>query len=182
MIAFLRFIGVMNASVWFGAVVVFSALISPALASPELLKLFTILRTPVEPVAYAHLVGEIVVERFYLIHYICGSIGAFHLLLEWLYTGKGVRLFMVYIMLTLTALGLINGLVLNPKMKQLHRIHYGVTSTPAQQAQAGKMFQVLNTTTQIIHWVMVGGLLIYTWKTASPGEQPRFSSTRKFRG
>jgi len=179
-IAFLRFIGLMNSAVWFGAVVVFAALISPALASSEIVDLFGGARNPMSP-AYAVLAGEVIITKFVWIHFICGGITAVHLLVEWLYTGKAIRSLILYLAMLLITLGLLNGLILYPKMKELHRTRYTRGIEPARQQKATSMFSSLQQATEIIHWIMVGGLLIYTWKVATPGEQPRFNSTRKFK-
>jgi hypothetical protein len=179
-IAFLRFIGLMNSAVWFGAVVVFAALISPALASPEITNLFGGAGNPMST-AYAVVAGEVIITKFVWIHFICGGIAAVHLLVEWLYTGKAIRSLILYLAMLLITLGLLNGLILYPKMKDLHRTRYNRTVAPATQQKAATMFLSLQQATEIIHWIMVGGLLIYTWKVATPGEQPRFNSTRKFK-
>lgn len=170
----------MNAAVWFGAVVAFAALISPALASPEIVNLFGGARSPMSG-AYAVVTGEVVIAKFVWIHFICGGVAAVHLLIEWLYTGKAIRSLILYLAMLLITLGLLNGLILYPQMKVCHRIPFNPKSTPEQKQKAVAMFQSLKQATEIIHWVMVGGLLIYTWKTATPGEQPRFNSTRKFK-
>lgn len=185
-IAFLRFIGLMNAAVWFGAVVVYAALISPAMLSPEMLDIFGGARNPMAP-AYRGLAMEIVASKFYWIHFICAGVMAFHLLMDWLFTGKAARTLMLYLAGTMIVLGLANGVLLFQKMKELHRIHYKYTPPPVTKeqveikAKAATMHDALQTATEVIHWIMVAGLLVYTWKTATPGEQPRFSSARKFK-
>ncbi|MGV3754039.1 MAG: hypothetical protein ACO1QS_01500 [Verrucomicrobiota bacterium] len=180
MIAFLRFIGLMNAAVWLGAVVVYAALISPALVSSEMLDVFGGARNPMAP-AYRGLAVEIVAGKFYWVHFICSGVAAFHLLVEWLFTGKATRTLMLYLAMTIIVLGLANGLLLHHKMKELHRIRYGRTVPAPQKDKAANMFQTLQTATDVMHWIMVAGLVVYLWKTATPGEQPRFNSTRKFK-
>ncbi len=186
MIAFLRFIGLMNAAVWLGAVVVYAALISPALVSAEMLKVFSEARPAMAP-AYRGLAVEIVAWKFYWIHFICGGVAAFHLLMEWLFTGKATRTLMLYLAMTMIVLGLANGVLLHYKMKELHRIRYAYLPPPVtnkqieDKAKAGRMFDSLQAATEVMHWIMVAGLVVYLWKTATPGEQPRFNSTRKFK-
>ena len=185
-IAFLRFIGLMNAAVWLGAVVVYAALISPALVSAEMLEVFSGARPAMAP-AYRGLAVEVVAWKFYWIHFICGGMMAFHLLLEWLFTGKATRTLILYLAMTMIVLGLANGLLLHFKMKELHRIRYEHIPPPVSakqaegKAKAGRMFDSLQTATEVMHWVMVAGLVVLLWKTATPGEQPRFNSTRKFK-
>jgi hypothetical protein len=185
-IAFLRFIGLMNAAVWLGAVVVYAALISPALVSSEMLDVFGGTRNPMAP-AYRGLAVEIVAGKFHWIHFICSGVAAFHLLVEWLFTGKAIRTLMLYLATTMIVLGLANGLLLHHKMKELHRIRYKYQPPPPTKeqveikAKAATMFDALQTATEVIHWIMVAGLVVYLWKTATPGEQPRFNSTRKFK-
>ncbi len=176
----------MNAAVWLGAVVVYAALIFPAMLSPEMLDVFGGARNPMAP-AYRGLALEIVAGKFYWVHFICSGVMAFHLLMEWLFTGKAIRTMMLYLAAATIVFGLANGLLLHLKMKELHRIHYKYIPPPVTKehvetkAKAATMHDTLQTATEVMHWLMVAGLLVYTWKTASPGEQPRFSSTRKFK-
>jgi hypothetical protein len=137
--------------------------------------------------AYRGLALEIVAGKFYYIHFICSGVMVFHLLMDWLFTGKATRTMMLYLSMTMIVFGLASGLLLHQKMKVLHRIHYKYTPPPITKdqvetkAKAATMYDTLQTATQVMHWLMVAGLLVYTWKTASPGEQARFSSTRKFK-
>lgn len=180
-IAFLRFIGVMNAAIWFGAVLFFTVGVLPALTAPALTDLFGGARNPLAP-AYAGLALELLLERYHPLNYVCGGVAAAHLLIEWLYSGKPARAFMVYLVLTLLALGLLHGLVLQPKLNELHRIRYGRGPTPEQRAKAAKMFQVLHRAAGIMNYALAAGLFFYTWRVAIPGESARPASPRKIRG
>ena len=75
MAGFIRFIGIFNIAVWTGGSVFFSFLAGKVFFSPEV--------TQFTPPPYNGLVAQAMLERFFLLHYICGIFAISHLLLEW---------------------------------------------------------------------------------------------------
>ena len=64
MLSFLRFFGVTVAAVWFGATVFFTCFAGPAFFTDEMKKLF--------PPPYNGAIAEIVLGRYFILHYLCG--------------------------------------------------------------------------------------------------------------
>src|SRR5258706_13325490 len=114
--SFLRFIGILNAAVWFGAAIFFTFGIAPVFFTPQVRHLLGDI--------YAGLVLQAVIERYFLLHYCCGAIALIHQLAEWVYLGKALQRGTVGLLLAILALSPTGGLWLQPKLKDLHRIQY----------------------------------------------------------
>ncbi len=180
MIAFLRFTGIVNAAIWFGAAVLFTFFIGPAAFSNEMLNLFG---GPAAPVSrgYAGAIAQILLERYYLLQYWCAGIALGNLLIEWLYTARPVQRLLLYVVLGLTGLTLLNGIVLQPQLKRLHYTRYGATAKPAEREAAARTFALWHGVAQVANLLVTLGLLGYTWRVINPPNQPRFIPTAKFR-
>ena len=81
------------------------------------------------------------------------------------------------------ALGLLGGLVLQPKLRDLHKAKWRIVDKAQRDASpAAREFSRLHAVSQIIN---LAGLLVlggYLWRTANPQEPARFVSAQKFRG
>src|SRR5436190_8946410 len=106
-IAFLRFIGIVNAAVWFGAALFFSFGIAPAFFTPEMKRLFGDF--------YCGLIAQAVLERYFVLHYCCGALALVHQLAEWVYLGKALQRFTFGLLLAILTLSLTGGLWFQPK-------------------------------------------------------------------
>src|SRR5262245_17853222 len=106
----------MNATVWFGAALFFSFGIAPAFFTPEMKKLLGDI--------YAGLVAEMVFERYFALHYICGAIAVIHQLAEWVYLGKPLQRLTFGLLAGVLMLSLVGGVWIQPKLRELHRIKY----------------------------------------------------------
>lgn len=174
MIAFLRFVRVMNAAVWFGAAIFFTFGVGPAFFSAEMA---TYLSRP-----YAGLAAQVVIERFFYLHYICGGIAMLEMLVSWLYSGRPAPRLVMWVLIGIVMLGLIGGLVIQPFLHQQHLIKYGTRSTPEQRAVAAKTFGMWHGISQFANLFMLGGLFFFNWRAVNSGDGTRFASTAKFRG
>lgn len=184
MIVLLRFIGVMNAAVWFGAAVFLTFAAAPVLFTPETKRLVG--------EAQAGIIAQLVLEHYFALQYWCGSIAILHQLAEWVYLGKALQKVTFGILLGAFILVLMGGLWLQPKLQKLHQIHYGYLKTPqgyakneslspAQRLQADKTFKAWHGVSMIINVLVLGGLAVYVWRVANPTDGPRFVSANKFR-
>jgi hypothetical protein len=171
-IAFLRFIGILNAAVWFGAALFFTFGIAPAFFTAEMKKLLG--------EVYSGLVAQMVLERYFVLHYCCGAIALIHQLAEWVYLGKALQRFTFGLLLTILALNLTGGLWLKPKLTELHRIKYAQNSSPTQRDEAGKSFRNWHGVSQLMNLAVLAGLGLFAWRIAMPPNGPRFV-TGKFR-
>ena len=179
MIVLLRFVGILNAAVWFGAAIFFTFGAAPGIFSPELKRLFG--------PAYPGLFAQSVVERFFLLQYCCGGLALLQQLAEWVYLGKSFHKITVGVLLGLCALSLLGGFALQPKMKEWHRIKYSTELyrrelyPPEQKARAARLFGVWHGVASSMNLLALGGLAFYLWRMANPGAGTRFVPAGKFR-
>jgi hypothetical protein len=171
-INFLRFSGVLNAAVWFGAALFFTFGIAPAFFTPEMKKLLGEI--------YTGLVAQLVLDRYFVLHYCCGAIALIHQLAEWVYLGKPLQRITFGLLLTILTFNLIGGLWLKPKMSELHRIRWSQQSTPQQKDEAAKSFRSWHGVSMAMNLSVLAGLALFAWRIAIPPNGPRFV-TGKFR-
>ncbi len=84
MIGFLRFAGLLNAAVWFGAALCYSLIVGPALHSKEMTGLLTAAYAPY----FKDAITQVVAARFLQLQMACAVLALAHVLAEWLYLGK----------------------------------------------------------------------------------------------
>ena len=113
MAEFFRFIGIFNAAVWVGGSIFFSFLAGSVFFSPEV-KQFT-------PQPYNGLVAQAMLERFFLLHYICGGVALGHLLAEWLVKRGPFPKRQTVFFGILLGLALLSGKWISPKLTVLHQ-------------------------------------------------------------
>src|SRR5438552_14019076 len=118
---FLRLIGLLNVAVWFGAVIFFTFGVAPAFFSPEMKTLLGEQSYP----AFSGRLAMVVVSRYFLLHYWCGSIALLHQLAERFYLGKPLQKLNFGLLIGLCSLSLLGGLGLQPHLRKLHEIKYG---------------------------------------------------------
>jgi hypothetical protein len=174
-IAFLRFIGILNASVWLGAALFFTFGVAPAFFTPEMKSLLGEI--------YAGLVAQAVLERYFVLHYCCGAVAIMHQLAEWVYLGKALHRLTFGLVMGIMAWSLIGGLWLQPRLKELHRIKYAKPEqfSAQQRDQAAKAFRSWHGVSQVMNLAVLAGLAALAWRLSVPSNGPRFSTT-KFRG
>jgi hypothetical protein len=164
-IGFLRIVGVANAAMWFGASI-FILWLQPAFFSDEMIRLLT------RP--YAGAAAQIVIERYFIFHELCGVIALTHLVAEWLYMGKPLQRLTLWLLLGIFALGLVGGHSLQPRLRSLHRTIYGPGSTPQQIDQAKQSFKLWHATSQALNLVVLVGVAVYLWRATTPGSGYRY--------
>lgn len=176
MIATLRFIGVINASIWFGSAIFFSFVGGPAVFS-DAMKALLGAGYPV----YSGAIAQVIIERYFILQHVCGAIALLHLFGEWLYTGRPLNRVLAWVLSTVFCLGLLGGLGMQPHMKRLHLIKYGVQTTAAQKAQAASSFRSWHAVSQIVNLLVIAALLYYVWQISKPPPLARFTPGTKFR-
>ena len=162
----MRFVGVANAAMWFGASIFFTFSVGPAFFSDKMIGLLT------RP--YAGAAAQIVIERYFLFHELCGAVALVHLVAEWLYMGKPLQRLTLWLLLGIFALGLVGGYSLQPKLRALHRTIYGPGSTAQQIDQAKQSFKLWHATSQGLNVVVLGGVAVYLWRVTTPGSGYRY--------
>lgn len=173
MIPFLRFIGILNAAIWFGAAIFFTFGAGPAFFSPEMLNLVGRPR--------AGVAVQLVLRHYFILQHWCGAIALAHVLVEWLYTGRPLQKALLGLLAGLFVLGLLGGLWLQPKLHQLHLAVYGGQATPDQVEKARHSFNAWHGTSQALNLLMIAGLVWYLWRMTNPPSAPRFVNASRFR-
>jgi hypothetical protein len=154
--------------------VFFALAVWPAFHASEMLGII--------PLSHAGAAGHVLLERFFVVQYTCGSIALVHLLLEWLYAGKHWRRWTLYAIGGMLGLALFSGLSVEPKLKRLHLEVHGVRSTPQQREQASRAYGFWRGTIQLSNLIVLLGVWAYCWEICSAGTSTRFVSAGKLRG
>jgi hypothetical protein len=175
-IGFLRFVGILNAAVWFGAAVFFTFGAGFAPFSAEMKSLLGPNNYPY----FSGAIAEILIARYFHFQVVCGVVAVLHLLAEWLYLGKVVQKLQVGLLVGLCSAALLGGYWLQPRLKSLHAIKYGVNTRPETRQAADRSFKAWHGVSQVVNLLVVGGLALYLWRAANPPDPTRFVSASKF--
>ena len=163
-----------NAAIWFGATFFASVILSPAFGSDPMLAIL--------PQSHAGRAMQIVFERFSVLQYWCGGIALAHLLTEWLYSGKPLRPWTLYLVSGAVALAVVGGFWIEPRVKKLHLDVYGVRSTPQQREQSRRSLVVWGDAFGVVQYLMVIGPFLHLLQVTAAGSAPRFPHAAKFKG
>lgn len=177
MIDLLRFIGLVNAAVWFGSAVYHVLGIDPAVAPAQLDAVLGSRNAPY----FSELIEQAFLERYFWLHLFCGSIAILHAFAEWLYLGRTPRRWWVGLIGALFALNLLSGLALSPHLATLHATRYAVNYPAERRMAAARAFGFWNGTAQVLRVLVLAGTVVYFWRTANPASSTRFNSAAKFR-
>jgi hypothetical protein len=180
-IGFLRFVGIINAAIWFGAAVFFTFGAGPAVFSQDM-ENFLLLKPPTTFRYVAGGIAQVLIARYFRLQLVCGIIALFHLLAERLYSGKSPQKFATGLLVALLSITLFGAYWIQPKLKQLHTTRYAVKSSPETREAAAQSFRAWHGASQALNLLMLGGLAIYLWRVANPPDSTRFLITPKFRG
>lgn len=174
MIGFLRFIGLLNAGIWLGAAVSFTIALGPAFFSAEMKSIL--------PPPYNGAAAQIIIKRYFILLYCCGAIALIHLILEKLYSGKAIERLTMGALALAISFGLLGGIWLQPKLRELHLRKYNSGSSVEVRAEADRTFKTWHGVSQTMNLLVMAGLLVYFWRVSSQTNSSRFISSNKFRG
>ena len=161
-------LGIINAAVWLGAALFFTFGIAPAFFSPEMKRLLGEI--------YAGLVAQLVLERYFVLHYCCGAIALLHQLAEWVYLGRRLQKFTFGLLVTILFLSVTGGAGLAPRLKEWHRIKYSPQSSALQKEEAVAAFRTWHGVSQVMNLLVLAGLATFAWRVAIPSNNgPRFA-------
>ena len=175
MIATLRFIGVLNAAIWFGGALFFTFSIWPASLSSDLREVFG--------ETYTRVIAFHLVDHYYRLFYWCGIIALVHQLAEWVYLGKALQRLTITVLAVVFSIGLLGGFWMQPRLKKNHEIRYAKPGiyTPQLQEQAARRFKTWNAVAHFANVVALCGLAYNFWRITAPPATTRFVATGKFR-
>jgi hypothetical protein len=171
-IGFLRFVGLVNAAVWLGAAVFFVLTVPPAFSAANMKQLLT-------GAGVREAIEQILWNRFFVVHHVCGAIALVHLLAEWLYTSKALERFLLGLVLGIFSLGLLSGLWLQPRLEKLNYTRHFAPAIEQKEA-ADRSFRFWKGAMQALNLAMTLGLLVYFWRLSAPPAVPRFSGAGKY--
>ena len=177
MIGILRFVGVANAAVWFGAAVFYTVAAAPALTSTGTRAILGDTNFPF----FGGAISELLRVRYFHFHLICACVAMLHLGLEWLYQGRAPKRLWTALLLVLFWLSLLGSLWLGPKLQELQRTRHLVNVPPPQREQAIRSFRIWEGAFQICNVILLAGAAGYLWRSAHPPDELRFVGTPKFR-
>lgn len=172
MIGLLRFVGILNAAVWFGSAIFFTFGTGLVPFSQEMKSLLGQANYPY----FSGAIAQLLIARYFRFQVACAMIAVVHLLAEWLYLGKHPQKLQMGLLIGLASTVLIGGYWLQPKMKALHAIKYGLNTRPEMREAANRSFRAWHGVSQVINLLMVGGLTVYLWRATNPSDPTRFVS------
>lgn len=174
MLASLKYIGIANAAVWLGTVVFYCLGVGPAFSSDEMARLL--------PRSHSGAASLVVLGWFYGAQCVFGMLSLLHLLTEWLYAGRPLRKWQVYLLAGLLSLNLLGAFWLQPKMRGLNLEAHGRLSTRQQSERAEKSLSLWYGFSGVISFITFAGLAGYLWNLSNQPGPMRFVSSNKFRG
>lgn len=174
----IRFVGVLNGAVWFGALIFFTVAAGPAFFSAEMASFL--------PKPHASRAAEVIIGRLFQLQQWCAAIALLHLLVEYLYSGKRAPRFVLVLLVSALVLSALGGHWLLPKMHELLVVKYSATTTELEQAAAGSAFGMWHGISWIMNLLMIGMLTYYLWQLTHPTRGVRFTGllnrTEKMQG
>lgn len=184
MTGFLRFFGIVNAAVWFGAALFFTFAVAPVFFLPA--------TKQVLGEAQAGIVAMMVLDRYFTLHCACALVALLHQVAEWVYLGKAMLRSTMIVLLCLLGFGLLAQFWVQPRMQRWHEIKYAYSRaeqgfvrndavTPGQRARAARSFGLWHGVSQSVNLLMLGGVAFFLWRATHPVEPTRFLSARQFR-
>jgi hypothetical protein len=179
-ILLLRFIGVMNAAIWFGSAVFLMAAAPVFFSAP-------VQATPLGKF-WPGVMVQFLFERFFYVQCICSTVAIAHQLAEWVYLGRNLQRWVMILLGALLVIGLVDGMVLAPRLKELNLVKHGLNEkyapaqyTQAERVQATDSFKSWHRMSRILGVMATLALGVYFWKVVHPTDNSRFMSTSKFR-
>lgn len=175
MIGLLRFVGLINAAVWFGSALFIAIGAESAATSPAMKDLLGPRNFPYFSLA----IDQILASRCFHVYFLCSLVALLHLGVEWLYLGKYPHRIWLGLVLCFCLIGVTQNFWLQPHLANWHRLRY---SGGAQSQEAAHAFHYGHAISETLNFVAIMGLAAYLWRVAYPPEPARFLSASKFRG
>ena len=160
MLQLLRFMGLLVVAVWLGAAVFLTFGVGPAFFSKAMLD--------VMPRYHAGRAAQIVLESYFLFQVVCAGLTMLLLLAEWAWAARPPRRWLAGLVVTLAALVLFGGTVVQPQLRSLHTVMYAPDTTDAQKESARRSFGRWHGVSQAGNLVILLGVVVCFWQLAMP--------------
>ena len=167
MSGFLRFVGIVNAAIWFGSALFFAAVILPAVFSQDMHK---VLGLTIDSPYYSYYPGGVALvlfRRFFALQYICAVIALLHLFAENLYLSRRLPRLGTALIIGVFVLALLGGLWLQPRMENFRQTMY-LGATPDQKEHARHAFGVWHGISECVNLLVLGCLLGHLLRVTRP--------------
>lgn len=169
-IALLRFVGLLNAAVWFGTVAFFVFVAEPATGSGSMRELLGQKNFPY----FSSAIGGLIAGRCFTFFLVCSLVALLHTGAEWLYFGKYPKRFWLTLIFALFLGGLTQSYGLQPKLSARLVAEHNPNSRPQEREQAGSSYRAWHLLSTALNLVLLGGLAVYLWRVANPPDEMRF--------
>jgi hypothetical protein len=176
-IGVLRFVGLLNAAVWFGASFFFFFVADPTAGSESMRALLGPKSFPYFSVA----IGQVLGARFYGLFLICGLLAMLHVGAEWLYFGKYPRRVWLLLIFGLFLGGLGQSYGIQPKLKKLAVQQHSAGTAP-ERGEAGRSYRAWSVMANGLNLLLLAGLGVYLWRVANPPDEMRFVGASNLQG
>ena len=162
----------MNAAVWFGGSLFMMVGVAPAIFASDMDRLGDL---------WKGFIAFHLFDRYFALQYWCGAVAIAHVFAEWVYLGKPLYRLSLGLVFGVFCLGLMGGLVVHPKLKQLHAIKYSSSETETRKTAAAGSLNIWHRVSEVAGLLVVGGLGWYLWRMGNPPNAPRYAPSSKFR-
>lgn len=173
----LRFVGVANAAVWFGAAIFYTLAAAPALGSADVK---TLLGQSFP--YYSGALSQVLLTRYLHLQLACSIVALIHLIAESLYLGHSLQRAWTYLLGVMFGIAFLGTVLIGPNLREFHRGQYLQNATAAQRQTAAKAFQFWHTVFQSLNVFIIVGTGAYLWRAANPPDELRFVGSAKMRG
>ena len=180
MILVLRFIGVMNAAIWFGSAV-FVLWAAPVFFSSA------VQETPLGKF-WPGVMVQFVFAKFFQLQVICCVVAIAHQLAEWVYLGRNLHRWVIVLLGAFLIMILAEGMILEPKLKNWNLVRHGLNQAYAaekynqeDQIRAAELFRTWHAVSRVFSLILVIGVGLVCWKVVHAGDNSRFGGAPKFR-
>ena len=177
MIGLLRFVGILNAGVWFGTAIFLTFGAAPAVVSADMERLLGPKNFPY----FSDAISQVLWARYFHFQVGCAIVALLHVLSERLYLGKSPEKVWLGLLTALFAIALLGAAWVQPKLRDLNTARYAANIRLEDRRAAGEAFAAWRRALQVINVFAMSGLGIYLWHMANRADPTRFVSANKFR-
>jgi hypothetical protein len=174
--ALLRFIGIVNASIWAGTAFFVTLVAGPAMFSQDMLGIFGGADPSGAARFFAGSVAQILLDRYFVLQTVCGAVALLLLVFDWLFLGRPFKERTLFLAAGLFVFVLLGAYGFQPKLQQLHQTMYGVGGkvTYVQAQKARQAFRIWHGLSQVVNVVVCGGTFVYLWQVSQIPPSVRF--------
>ena len=131
---------------------------------------------------YEGAVVEVIIRRYYWVHYFCGVFAILHLVMSWISTGRPFQRVLLGLVGGMLLFGVIGGFYIQPKLNNLRTVMYGGGGkyTQAQAVKAHESFKTWHAASQVMNFTMFLGVGGFLFQFGRPASAARFFSQTKY--